>query len=581
MLMLTFTMSSCSDDDELIQGTGISEAFWENDNEAIIEGETIDFEFMAEAEWTASSSAEWCVVKTPSGVAGESLLRLKVAKNEETVARAATITLQVSGFANSVSFNITQKEGSIEQGDGKYRTVNEWVADYMKRNYLWNRPIDNLFLDYSINYDQFFQSILEGVSDQDEVNHDDGFWEGKKRMYYYSTLKSDAPTTRVVGQEQYGSGVYLLQATRLGVDFIGYAVMAVTPGTPASQAGIVRGDFITQVNGTPVTDSNYKSLGELVYNGNASVTVNRVKWENNGATPILIPKGTFQLGSATFVDPAIYQHKIVEIEGTGKKVGYLLYMGFNINFDEDLMAVFESFRQQHVTDLILDLRFNNGGDVLSSAMMGTLIAGADYKGQVYAHTQFNEDRTNAGEGGDYKIGVKETVERVYEPLETALQHAVGLKTVYVLTSQTTASASEMVINGLRGLGLEVNLIGQRTNGKNVGMEGVVRSFYNYDFYLYPVSFYIKNAKGFGDYASGFVPDVEIDDSAIYPGEFGTMDDQLGYIALTWIKNGEKPQLQTRSSYDGTVHSMNIFGNLWDNRPIQPMGGSIIRRYTEK
>ena len=67
------------------------------------------------------------------------------------------------------------------------------------------------------------------------------------------------------------------------------------------------------------------------------------------------------------------------------------------------------------------------------------------------------------------------------------------------------------------------------------MEGVVRSFYNYDFYLYPVSFYIKNAKGFGDYASGFVPDVEIDDSAIYPGEFGTMEDQLGYIALTWIK----------------------------------------------
>ena len=65
---------------------------------------------------------------------------------------------------------------------------------------------------------------------------------------------------------------------------------------------------------------------------------------------------------------------------------------------------------------------------------------------------------------------------------------MGLKTVYVLTSQTTASDSEMVINGLRGLGLEVNLIGQRTNGKNVGMEGVVRSFYNYDFYLYPVSF---------------------------------------------------------------------------------------------
>ena len=126
---------------------------------------------------------------------------------------------------------------------------------------------------------------------------------------------------------------------------------------------------------------------------------------------------------------------------------------------------------------------------------------------------FNEDRTEAGEGGDYKIGVKETVERIYEPLETALQHAVGLKKIYVLVSQTTASASEMVINGLRGLDIEVNLIGQTTNGKNVGMEGVMRSFYNHEFLLYPVTFYVENAKGFRDYSTGFVPDVEIDDSA--------------------------------------------------------------------
>ena len=97
------------------------------------------------------------------------------------------------------------------------------------------------------------------------------------------------------------------------------------------------------------------------------------------------------------------------------------------------------------------------------------------------------------------------------------QHAVGLKKIYVLVSQTTASASEMVINGLRGLDIEVNLIGQTTNGKNVGMEGVMRSFYNHEFLLYPVTFYVENAKGFRDYSTGFVPDVEIDDSAIYPG----------------------------------------------------------------
>ena len=183
------------------------------------------------------------------------------------------------------------------------------------------------------------------------------------------------------------------------------------------------------------------------------------------------------------------------------------------------------------------------------------------KGQVYAHTTFNEDRTEAGEGGDYKIGVKETVERIYEPLETALQHAVGLKKIYVLVSQTTASASEMVINGLRGLDIEVNLIGQTTNGKNVGMEGVMRSFYNHEFLLYPVTFYVENAKGFRDYSTGFVPDVEIDDSAIYPGEFGTMEDQLGYIALVWIKSGKKPELQASSLTRGGGQSDEAFRRL--------------------
>lgn len=581
ILIWSASLSSCSDDEELLQGSGISNALWKTENEAIIEGEIIDFEFTAASNWTAQSSDEWCAVKTPSGVAGESLLRLKIAKNEQSKSRTANITIQVAGFDTPVSFVVKQKEGSIEKGDGKYRMVNEWVANHMKKYYLWNRPINNLFLDYSIDYKQFFQSILDGVSEQNDINHDDGFWQNKKRMYYYSTLKSNAPTNRVVGQDQYGSGVYLLQATRLGNDYIGYAVMAVTPGTPAAQTGLIRGDFITEVNGTSVTDANYKTLGEQIYNGNVSITVNRVDWINNGTTPVLTQKGVYQLASAAFKDPAIYLHKVINMEDVNKKVGYLLYMGFNIDFDEELMSVFETFRQQNITDLIIDLRYNNGGDVLSSAMMGTLIAGTEYKGQVYAHTQFNEDRTDAGEGGDYKIGTKETVERIYEPLETALQHAVGLKTIYILTSQTTASASEMVINGLRGLDIEVNLIGQRTNGKNVGMEGVKGSFYNYDFLLYPVSFYIENAKGFRDYSTGFIPDIEIDDSAIFPGEFGTMQDQLGYIALHWIKIGKKPELQTRSYSINPPHQMMPFGNLWNNRPIQPMGGSIIRPHTEQ
>ena len=102
-----------------------------------------------------------------------------------------------------------------------------------------------------------------------------------------------------------------------------------------------------------------------------------------------------------------------------------------------------------------------------------------------------------------------------------------------------------------------------TNGKNVGMEGVVRSFHNYDFLLFPVSFYIENAKGFRDYSDGFTPDVQIDDSAIYPGEFGTMMDQLGYLALQWIKTDNKPQLPGSAIVHAAavVGPMRSFGSL--------------------
>lgn len=161
----------------------------------------------------------------------------------------------------------------------------------MKSRYLWNRAIENVSLDYSLCYDFFFFSILDGVAAQDEVNREDGHWQGQKRMYYYSRLESDAPLSRTPGEAYVGSGIYLLDATRLGDDYIGIVVMVVIPGTPAAEAGLVRGDFITAVNGEEVTESNYQSLGRAVYDGAVDVTVNSVTWTDNGLLLCLPRKG--------------------------------------------------------------------------------------------------------------------------------------------------------------------------------------------------------------------------------------------------------------------------------------------------
>lgn len=97
LLMLTAGVS-CSDDEELIAGNGIADATWSAENQVEIEGGVLNYTFAAAGDWTARSSADWCEVQTDSGVAGESLLRLKVAKNTRAEARSATITVSVWGI---------------------------------------------------------------------------------------------------------------------------------------------------------------------------------------------------------------------------------------------------------------------------------------------------------------------------------------------------------------------------------------------------------------------------------------------------------------------------------------------------
>ena len=62
LLALTVGVS-CSDDDDLNEGAGIASPAWKAENQAVIEGETLDFEFTAEGRWTAVSSADWCEVE--------------------------------------------------------------------------------------------------------------------------------------------------------------------------------------------------------------------------------------------------------------------------------------------------------------------------------------------------------------------------------------------------------------------------------------------------------------------------------------------------------------------------------------
>lgn len=551
---------------ELLEGSGIHDAGWSSEVKADVAGELLMFPFTADGDWNVSSDADWCKILTSSGGAGECSLRIKVDVNKDIRPRKASVTISVAGYLMPETFTVSQETGVVEQGDGRYKEVNKWMYSYMEDYYLWNEYLPGLRLDYSIGYEEFLTSMLEGVAGFKDANHDDGYWIGGKRSYWYTNVQSNAPS-KVTGAEMYDMGLTLLKPSKAG-DYIGIIVMAVAPGSPADKAGIKRGDYITEVDGTAVDAYNYETLGMKLYTGPATFLPNDVSWTDEG--PVLTPRPRVSLSPVSYTDPAVYMAKTIDFV-PGHKIGYLVYMGFNLNFDRDLINAFAGFKSAGITDLVIDLRYNNGGDIMSSNLLATLVAGQQYKDRIFTKLVYNGSRTAEGESGEYRIGsgVSPDFPDGYQLMEEALQNALGVKQVYIITSNTTASASELLINGLQGLDIVVNKIGQTTNGKNVGMEGVRKKFSAYDFILYPVSCYCENEDGFRDFSDGFVPDLEMDDSNIFPGDFGSMYDQLSYLALDWIHRGHKPQLPGGLSAEvRTLKGM-------DQAP-RHIGGAIVR-----
>lgn len=575
IVTMGFCFTACDDDDPILPGTGIETAQWSAVNDADLKGQTLIYEFEAPASWTASSNEEWCEVLTPSGYQGKSSLRMKVEPNDGKLGRSAEVSVQIDGYAEPCVLIIRQGEGVVEKGEGRFRDINQWTLDIMSDYYLWNENIPDIILDHSLDYDLFLAQILDGVAENDDANHDDGLWDNGERVSYYSNIQSNAPLSRATG-ESYNDAGLAIQATILGPNDdapCGFTVMFVTPGTAAEEAGVRRGDFITKVNNIPVTQNNYSQLGNSLLNGNVTVDLNSVKF-NNGVATITNRVPSVMIAKSSYIDPAIYKSTVVTA-ANGKKIGYLLYMNFHMDYDSQLLQVFNQFKAEGVEELVIDLRYNNGGHVLSSTVLGTLVAGQSHQGQTYLRTTYNSARTAAGEVGVYNIGEAANPETAngYDKISQAIDSSLDLKRVYVIGTRITASASELLINGLRGLDIDVRLVGTTTQGKNCGMEGWQKRAGNYTFTLYPITFYCENAKGFRDYAEGFKPDFEYDDTNIYPGDFGTMEDQLSGIALTWAATGNKPSFESTGSRASTGIYVLKPTNEMKSQFTRNMGGS--------
>lgn len=421
--------------------------------------------------------------------------------------------------------------GSHNQESGQITaSANRLYIDAMlDKYYLYN----DAYRQTSRNYNQSYSNFLEDVLDQMHAkgqNPKDGFdYDGE--WYFYSYVEREKSAAgraegslydEIPREYAYGTGMYLV-LVRLSSNpfYYGVTPLWVYPDSPAYKAGIRRGDLITQINGQNTTLASLKgSYADLLDD----------EFYSKKSYKLSIEAADGSLNTVTVETDYYYPNPILFeriYNVAGRIAGYLVYNGFDAAYDNDLLEVFDRFKAAGVEDVILDLRYNGGGHVISSRLLSAVLAGPHCKGKVFAYYRYNDERMKK----DYDI--TDLSDATAFPCELfdgdyeRYADSYGFENVYVIGGRNTASASELTINSLRGLDRNVILIGcEPTNGKDVGMEVTTstRSFDGYVYTLAPISFQTYNAKGESDYDDGFTPDIKPAPIQSSSGTYHTYDE---------------------------------------------------------
>ena len=285
-------------------------------------------------------------------------------------------------------------------------------------------------------------------------------------------------------------------------EIFGY-VRYIIANSDASTKNIKRGDFFTAVNGTQLTISNYQSL---LFGSNETYTLNMGSY--NGTTIIENGKSV-DLTKTVLSENPILINKV--ITSGSHKIGYLMYNAFYANYDSKLNEAFGTLKAEGITDLVLDLRYNGGGSVQTATRLASMNKKKKKTyGKVFAKQQWNAKINAYYEAENPTALFNYFTDKIGN---TTINSLENLTKVYILTSNNTASASELVINGLKPH-ITVVQIGDKTVGKNVGSVtlydsptfGTQNRNPKHRYAMQPIVLKIVNSDGFGDYYNGLQPD---------------------------------------------------------------------------
>lgn len=319
-----------------------------------------------------------------------------------------------------------------------------------------------------------------------------------KDQFHFTYLTSVWEALSQAGRETGYGAQWIGRQTAQGT--LEIFVAFVEPGTPATTANISRGVSVVAVDGLNVATVNSNAQLDRLEAGLFPIATGethtfRVR-ELSGAIRDITMTST-----QITLDPTPVTSVI---DPTGVPVGYLLFNDHIVTAESALVDAVTTLRSANVQDLILDLRYNGGGFLYIASELAYMISGSSRTtGQPFERLVFNDKYPSTNPITNQPLTPTPfyaTAQGPDVPRGTALP-TLNLDRVYVITGNNTCSASESIINGLRGVGVQVYQIGSTTCGKPFGFYPQSNCGTTY----FSIQFQGLNAQGVGDYTDGFAP----------------------------------------------------------------------------
>ena len=308
-------------------------------------------------------------------------------------------------------------------------------------------------------------------------------------------------------------------------------------------------DLIEKINGNILTTENYL---DLYYS--SEITLSLSELTDNAITPTK----DVSLTAIEMYENPILCYKTFDVNG--KKIGYLAYNSFDLKSIQELISICEEFKNEGVKELILDLRYNGGGYVITKCVLASMFAPQEVvtSKEIFEQEDYNEFFTEYYKKNGISTITRFETEYNYDDIDlnvSTKEANIGLEKIYGIISGNSASASEALLSGLMPY-MDIELIGQQSHGKYCtgwmlstedAYDKVPQAIKNWGIYVM-VSIYKNASNETPCMPDGLIPDTEAEDNPFEPYQLGDENEAMLKAAL------EKAGKEYTSSRTGKIQT---------------------------